>query len=209
MEVESGQEWDEKLLKCEEVKPTFLRSMNKERKVHCSRIEGILVLNKLTSLRKTREHLWVARNGIAQKRVSGGNKIWEEMRVGENRLQWNWGLIIFLLGIYIIYKWVSFWNSQHIQISFVLITFYCLLPLPCNGPTCPTYSCFYLHGSFKVGFAFEKKMQYLSFQVWLFYLIWWSPVNSFSWTCHNFSLLHGWIMLQCHTFYPFILWMGT
>lgn len=80
---------NEKLLKCEEVKPTFLRSVNKERKVHCSRIEGIFVFNKVGSLRKTRKLLWVAKNGIAQKRVSGGNKISEEMRVGENRLQWN------------------------------------------------------------------------------------------------------------------------
>lgn len=159
MEVESGQEWNEKLLKCEEVKPTFLRIMNKERKVHCSRIEGIFVFNEVGSLRKTRKHLWVTRNGIAQKRVSGGNKIWEEMRVGENRLQWNWGLIIFLLGIYIMYKWVSFWNfptytKSPLYSSPFIVS--CLSP-PCNEPTCPTYSCFYLHGIFKVGFAFEKK----------------------------------------------------
>lgn len=129
MEVETGQEWNEKLLKCEKVKPTFLRSMdNSRRKVRCSRIVGIFVFSMVGSLRKTRKHLWVARSGIAQKRVSGGNKIWEEMRVGENRLQWNWGLIIFLLGIYIIYKMSFILKFPNInKIYFVFITFYCFL----------------------------------------------------------------------------------
>lgn len=160
MEVETGQEWNEKLLKCEEVKPTFLRSMdNSRRKVRCSRIEGIFVFSMVGSLRKTRKHLWVARSGIAQKRVSGGNKIWEEMRVGENRLQWNWGLIIFLLGMYIIYKMSFILKFPNInKIYFVFITFYCFLSLsPLLWATRPIYSCFYFHGIFKVGFAFKKK----------------------------------------------------
>lgn len=130
MEVETGQEWNEKLLKCEEVKPTFLRSMdNSRRKVRCSRIEGIFVFSMVGSLRKTRKHLWVARSGIAQKSewrkqdLRGDEGGWKQAPV-------ELGLNYILLGIYIIYKMSFILKFPNInKIYFVFITFYCFLSL--------------------------------------------------------------------------------